>query len=200
MTGFGRTGTFFAAEQVEKLGGQADLICVSKGLTGGSLPMGATLSTEAVYETFLDEQVGKALLHGHSYTANPLGCAAALASLDLFDEGIAWQGIERITAIHTERLALLQEHPQIENLRQCGTIAAFELKSETNQYGSASSQWIRQQFFNRGIIARPLGLSMYWIPPYCTSADTLHGAYDALEEVLALWSQSTRHQSGSELF
>lgn len=200
MTGFGRTGTFFAAEQVEAHGGQADLICISKGLTGGSMPMGATLSTEQVYEAFLDESVSKALLHGHSYTANPLGCAAALASLDLFDDGTAWQGIRRIESIHRERLSKLTNHPQIKNPRQCGTIAAFELKSETNQYGSAGSQWIRKQFLDNGIVVRPLGLSMYWIPPYCTSSETLNKAYDALEKVLCEWGKTSISRQGSELF
>ena len=89
------------------------------------MPMGATLATEKVYNAFLDESVGKALLHGHSYTANPLGCAAALASLDLFDNGTAWEGIRRLEAIHRERLAELVDHPAAENIRQCGTIAAF---------------------------------------------------------------------------
>lgn len=200
MTGFGRTGTFFAAEQVESEGGLADLICLSKGLTGGSMPMGATLATEQVYEAFLDESVGKALLHGHSYTANPLGCAAALASLDLFDQGPAWQGIRQIEAVHSERLAKLANHPQIKNPRQCGTIAAFELKSESNQYGSAGSQWIRQRFFEHGIVVRPLGLSMYWIPPYCTSPETLNKAYDVLELILAEWAQTSVKKQGSELF
>lgn len=200
MTGFGRTGTFFAAEQVQEHGGMADLICLSKGLTGGAMPMGATLATESIYEAFLDDRVERALLHGHSYTANPLGCAAALASLDLFDNGSAWRGIKLIQSIHQERIAQLIDHPQIKNPRQCGTIAAFELKSESNQYGSAGSQWIRQQFFENRIVVRPLGLSVYWIPPYCTSAETLNNAYDVLEMILEKWTKASVNKQGSELF
>lgn len=200
MTGFARTGTLFAAEQVTLQQGHVDLICLSKGLTGGFLPMGATLASQAVFEAFLDENVHKALLHGHSYTANPLGCAAALASLALFDEQQTWQNIQKIQAIHTTRLKEMAHHPAIENPRQCGTIAAFEIKSSTNAYGSETSQWLRNSLLSYGIIARPLGRTMYWIPPYCTKEETLHWAYDCLLKVIEQLPYRNTKRGGSELF
>ena len=200
MTGFGRTGTLFAAEQVGTHGGHADLLCLSKGLTGGFMPMAATLATQAIFDGFLSHSVNKALLHGHSYTANPLGCAAALASLSLFEQAQTWAHIQNIHHIHAQWLPKLHSHPWIENPRICGTIAAFELKSSNKQYGSANSQWIRQAFIERAILVRPLGNTVYWIPPYCTTEETLHNAYDALFEVLELWARQQEKPPGSELF
>lgn len=201
MTGFGRTGTLFAAHQVAQHGGQADLLCLSKGLTGGYMPMGATLASQALYDSFLSDDVGKAFLHGHSYTANPLGCAAGLASLQLLDQPATQRHIERIESVHKHWLETLSTHPLIENPRGCGTIAAFELKSRSDTYGSASSQWLREAFLDHSVIVRPLGNTLYWIPPYCTSSDTLEHAYQSLLKVLKQWEVT--HGSASsdtELF
>ncbi len=208
FTAFGRTGTLFAAEQVALFGGQADMICISKGLTGGFMPMAATLTSQAVYNAFLSDEVGRALLHGHSYTANPLGCAAALASLALFDEKTTWAHIRDIEATHHRWLPTLACHPWIENPRVCGTVAAFELKSRQSQSGSASdasygsnaSQWIRQTFLELGIVVRPLGSTVYWVPPYCTAPDTLENAYQTLMQILQCWGSLTAPGPGSELF
>lgn len=200
FTAFGRTGTLFAAEQVAQFGGQADIICISKGLTGGFMPMAATLTSQAVYDAFLSNKVGNALLHGHSYTANPLGCAAALASLALFDEESTWANIHRIEATHQRWLPALACHPLIENPRVCGTVAAFELKSSHSQYGSSASQWIRQTFLELGIVVRPLGSTVYWVPPYCTAPETLEHAYQSLMQVLQRWGSLIAPGPGSELF
>ncbi|HEX5487241.1 MAG TPA: adenosylmethionine--8-amino-7-oxononanoate transaminase [Limnobacter sp.] len=201
MTGFGRTGSLFAAQQVAQFGGHADLLCLSKGLTGGYMPMGATLASQALYDSFLSDDVGKAFLHGHSYTANPLGCAAGLASLQLLDNTATQRNIERIHSIHQYWQVQLSAHPLIENPRVCGTIAAFELKSPTDAYGSASSQWLREAFLDHSIIVRPLGNTMYWIPPYCTSSDTLEHAYQILLKVLKQWEVTqARLSSDTELF
>lgn len=200
MTGFGRTGTLFAANQISDCGGHVDLLCVSKGLTGGFMPLGATLASQAVYDAFLSDSVHTALLHGHSYTANPLGCAAALANMKLFDAPETWARIEAMTQTHSQWLAQLACHPALENPRQCGTIVAFELKSRSNDYGSANSQWIRQAFLKHGILVRPLGNTLYWIAPYCTSASTLDQAYAALFEVLEQWQIIQAQSRGSELF
>lgn len=186
MTGFGRTGTLFASEQLEETG-QPDMICISKGLTGGFMPMAATLATDAIYNAFWSDDVNKALLHGHSYTANPLGCAAALANLDVFEQAQTWQQIQMLEAVHRKWLPKLACHPYLSNPRVQGTIAAFEFKSQSSGYGSSSSQWIREAFLEHGILVRPLGNTMYWIPPYCTSADTLNWAYDVLLKVLKDW-------------
>ncbi|WP_370260629.1 adenosylmethionine--8-amino-7-oxononanoate transaminase [Limnobacter sp.] len=200
FTAFGRTGTLYAAEQVTQQGGQADIIAVSKGLTGGFMPMAATLTSQAVYDAFLSDQVGQALLHGHSYTANPLGCAAALANLDLFEQGEAFQNMARIADIHAQWMPALATHPLLENPRQCGTVMAFELKSSHTQYGSSVSQWLRQAFLDEGIVVRPLGNTLYWVPPYCTQTDTLQHAYQTLLKVLERWGHLQAPGAGSELF
>ena len=200
MTGFGRTGTLFAAEQIVQHQGHVDLMCLSKGLTGGFLPMGATLTSQAVYDAFFDDQLHKALLHGHSYTANPLGCAAALASLKLFDQPETWQGIHTLANTHHKHLLELAQHPAIENPRQCGTIAAFEIKSSSHAYGSATSQWLRSALLSQGIIARPLGRTMYWLPPYCTQESTLQNAYACLLNILEQCASVPSHRSGNALF
>lgn len=208
MTGFGRTGSLFASSQLAPEG-QPDMLCLSKGLTGGFLPMAATLASERVYQAFWSDEVGKALLHGHSYTANPLGCAAALASLDLFEQESTWQQLKVIEAVHQRWLPRLACHPALENPRVQGTIAAFEFKGQQAEYGSSTSQWIREAFLKRGIIARPLGNTMYWIPPYCTREDTLEWAYEALLDVLTDWQalqelaqarKSEPGTQGTELF
>jgi len=204
FTAFGRTGTLFAAEQVALFGGQADMICISKGLTGGFMPMAATLTSQAVYDAFLSDEVGRALLHGHSYTANPLGCAAALASLALFRHESTWASMRNIEAIHQRWLPTLACHPWIENPRVCGTVAAFELKSKQSQcgssYGSNTSQWIRETFLELGIVVRPLGNTVYWVPPYCTTPETLENAYQTLMQILQRWGSLTAPGPGSELF
>lgn len=200
FTGFYRTGSLFAAHQVAQFGGQADIICLSKGLTGGFMPMAATLTSQAIYDAFLSDEVGKALLHGHSYTANPLGCAAALASLDLLEDPTTLANIRLIEATHHRWLPKLACHPELENPRVCGTLAAFELKSKENQYGSATSQWIRETFLELGIVVRPLGHTIYWVPPYCTQASTLEHAYETLMAVLARWKNHKAPNTGSELF
>jgi adenosylmethionine---8-amino-7-oxononanoate aminotransferase len=186
MTGFGRTGTLFASEQLGEAG-QPDMICISKGLTGGFMPMAATLASDAIYQAFWSEDVNKALLHGHSYTANPLGCAAALASLELFEDPKTWQQIQMLEATHRKWLPTLATHPYLNNPRVKGTIAAFEFKSQNAGYGSSSSQWIREAFMEHAILVRPLGNTMYWIPPYCTTEQTMNWAYEVLLKVLDDW-------------
>ncbi|MDH4396741.1 MAG: adenosylmethionine--8-amino-7-oxononanoate transaminase [Limnobacter sp.] len=196
MTGFGRTGTLFASEQLTEAG-QPDMICISKGLTGGFMPMAATLATDAIYNAFWSDDVNKALLHGHSYTANPLGCAAALASLELFDDPRTWQQIQMLEDTHRKWLPTLACHPCLNNPRVQGTIAAFEFKSQNAAYGSSNSQWIREAFLEHGILVRPLGNTMYWIPPYCTSENTLNWAYEVLLKVLEDW-KSKENSNNSE--
>jgi adenosylmethionine-8-amino-7-oxononanoate aminotransferase len=200
FTGFGRTGTLFAAHQLAVHGGHADMLCLSKGLTGGFLPMGATLTHPRIYQAFLGNSAQQAFLHGHSYTANPLACAAALASLDLLNNPSAQTNWQRLESIHRHWQAKLAQHPSLENLRVCGTIAAFEIKYNHNAYGSATSQWLRQAFMQRGILVRPLGNTLYWVPPYCTQTQTLNHAYEQLLNVLAQAPTNTTPALGAELF
>ncbi len=179
MTGFGRTGTQFACEAV---GVAPDVICLSKGLTGGFLPMAATVCSERIYEAFLDAGFDKAFAHGHSYTANPLGCAAALASLDLLEAGDSAARRARIAAAHAAGLSRLAGSGGLTRLRQCGTIAAMTLPAADAGYTAAIGPRCAAFFLDRGLLVRPIGNEFYLLPPYCVTPDELNRAYGALEE------------------
>ncbi|MBF0214322.1 MAG: adenosylmethionine--8-amino-7-oxononanoate transaminase [Magnetococcales bacterium] len=179
MTGFGRCGTLFACE---KAGIVPDLICLSKGLTGGFLPMAVTVAREGIYEAFLGETFDRALAHGHSFTANALGCAAALASLSLFESENTLARIAAIESIHRERLGALQRG--IVAPRVMGVVAAMELALSDRAYGSAFTPRLIRFFLDRGMIVRPLGSVLYLIPPYCITAEELHRGWDAIEEAV----------------
>jgi adenosylmethionine-8-amino-7-oxononanoate aminotransferase len=183
MTGFGRTGKFFASDY---LGEQPDIICLSKGLTGGFMPMGITSCTDQLFNAFLsdkDSVVNKTFYHGHSYTANPLGCAAALASLDLMESTFTWENINRIVSSHADFKRTLSLTSVIRNVRQCGTILAIELNTEgPSSYLASIRDSIYHFFMDRGILIRPLGNIFYLMPPYCTSANDLNHIYHSIEE------------------
>ena len=182
MTGFGRTGTLFACEQVQRV---PDIICLSKGLSGGFLPLALTIAQNNVFEGFLGKSIDKAFLHGHSYTANPLGCAAALASFELLLSPQTQNQIQLIAKIHQQRLAkLAQAFPTLTAFRQLGTIAAFELAQRPTSYGDISGHALQRLFLEEGLIIRPLGNVFYLMPPYCIAADDLNAAYDKIEKIL----------------
>jgi adenosylmethionine-8-amino-7-oxononanoate aminotransferase len=178
MTGFGRTGSLFALEQV---GIAPDLLCLSKGLTGGFLPMALTIATEPLYQAFLGETTHTALLHGHSYTANPLGCAAALASLALFEEENTLKKIQHIARWHQKHMAILSTHHAIEKTRIMGSIAAFDLPANT----SLTATKIRQSALEGGIILRPIGNVVYMLSPYCITEEAMAQCYQQLQLILA---------------
>ncbi|CAA7620285.1 Adenosylmethionine-8-amino-7-oxononanoate aminotransferase [Magnetospirillum sp. LM-5] len=181
MTGFGRTGAHFACL---KAGVTPDLICLSKGLTGGFLPMSLTVAREEIYQAFLGPDIAKAFLHGHSYTANPLGCAAGLASLDLLEAPDCQGRIRAIEAIHRQRLPdLMARHQHLIQPRICGTIAAFTLPGQG--YGSAVSARLKKDFLENGVLMRPLGDVLYLLPPYCIEDSQLHRAWDTVDFVLS---------------
>jgi adenosylmethionine-8-amino-7-oxononanoate aminotransferase len=173
--GFGRTGTLFACEQA---GIQPDLLCLSKGLTGGALPLAAVLATQAIYDGFLDDSRERAFLHSHSYTGNPLACAAALASLDIFgsDDVI---GRNRATAARMHELSLpFEEHPHVADVRQAGMIVAFELTKNGDKrtpFDPAARVGLHayRAALEHGVLLRPLGDVLYWMPPYCIDDRTL---------------------------
>ena len=179
MTGFGRTGARFACETV---GIAPDVISLSKGLTGGFLPMAATVCQERIYATFLDAGFDKAFAHGHSYTANPLGCAAALASLDLLEAPESAARRARIAAAHQRGLAMLAEQGRLLQFRQCGTIAAMTLPAADPGYTAAIGPRCAAFFLDRGLLVRPIGNELYLLPPYCVSEDELARAYDTAAE------------------
>lgn len=182
MTGFGRTGKFFASDYLQE---KPDIICMSKGLTGGVIPLGATSCSQFIYDEFLSEDKMKTFYHGHSYTANPTACSAALASLDLFDKPEAFDNIERITQQHHLFLQKIKSHKALIDARQLGTIIAFEIKTgEQTSYLNSLAEHISEFFISRGIILRPLGNVMYILPPYCISNNDLEYIYNATEEFL----------------
>ncbi|HSW70470.1 MAG TPA: aminotransferase class III-fold pyridoxal phosphate-dependent enzyme, partial [Gammaproteobacteria bacterium] len=180
MTGFGRTGATFACEKANTT---PDIICLAKGLTGGFLPLAVTACHEAIYQAFLSEQIDRALIHGHSYTANPLSCAAALASLELLRSEATIQQIRMIEATHQQMLGELSTVPGVEKMRHCGTLAAFDL-AIPEAYGSRESQNWRDLLMKNGLIIRPLGKTIYLMPPYCIQEDDLRKAYTKIKTLL----------------
>lgn len=167
MTGFGRTGKFFASDYLKN---KPDIICLSKGLTGGVMPLGVTSCAEFIYEAFVSNDKMKIFFHGHSYTGNPTACSAALASFDLFEIENTFEHIERIHQQHQLFFDKIKHHSAIANIRLKGTILAIELKSnEETNYLNSLSERISEFFLKQGIIIRPLGNVLYILPPYCIS-------------------------------
>lgn len=181
MTGFGRTGHRFAMDYLES---KADIVCLSKGLTGGTMALGVTTCVEKVYEAFLSTDKLKMFLHGHSFTANPVACAAALASMHLFLEDSCRENRARITSRQAAFLKRIEGHPVIKNPRQTGTIAAFELITpQADSYMNEIRDFVSDYFVRHQIILRPLGNTIYVLPPYCITdaqLDQMHGVIASL--------------------
>jgi len=177
MTGFGRTGTLFACDQLDQ---KPDLICLSKGLTGGFLPLGATVCTEEIFNAFLSNHLHHALLHGHTYTANPLACSSALASLDLLLEKKCTLQRERIAASHQAFCKKWHSHPKLKRLSSLGTILALEYAAENSSYFQSMRDRLYHFFLNRGVLLRPLGNVLYVLPPYCIQQEELNFIYEQI--------------------
>lgn len=180
MTGFGRTGQLFACLKSQT---QPDLLCLSKGISGGCLPLSVTISSEEIYQAFYNDQPQQAFLHGHSYTGNPLACSVGVKSLELLEQNPAYQNLE---SQHRNFLnKWLADHPRIENSRICGTIAAMEVKTETESgYFNAIAPILKARFLEEGFLLRPLGNTIYMMPPYCITADELESIYQVIRRVL----------------
>ncbi len=170
MTGFGRTGTRFACEQA---GVAPDLMCLAKGLTNGMLPLAVTLATEELFEAFLSEERSRFFPHGHSMTANPIGCAVALASLEVGEETDVLGRLSEIGRTIENRLEGLRGDPRVANLRRLGGIVAFDrvVPPEKAGYLSNVSLHVRRDSIERGVLLRPLGNVIYALPPACTSEE-----------------------------
>jgi len=182
MTGFGRTGKLFAADHISN---KPDIMCLSKGLTGGAMALGATSCTDEIIAAFDSPELIKTFLHGHSFTANPIACASANASFELLIKNTCQQNIDRITAKHIEFTKKHQGLPIIKDIRCLGTVLAIEF--ETNEGSSYLSEMRNQLypfFLERDILLRPLGNLIYVIPPYIISNAELQKVYDAIEEFL----------------
>lgn len=182
LTGFGRTGRMFA---VEHAGVVPDIVCLSKGITGGFLPLGATVCQDHIFEAFLSEDATRTLFHGHSYTANPIACAAALASLDLFELESTMERIASIEAIHRARFDRLAARAGVINPRVLGSIAALDLAVESPGYLNPIGRTIAMRAIEEGILIRPLGNTLYLLPPYCITSKDLNTIHDFFDHALA---------------
>jgi adenosylmethionine---8-amino-7-oxononanoate aminotransferase len=181
MTGWGRTGTRFACEQASVT---ADILCLSKGLTGGFLPMGVTLATEEIYQAFYSTDRAKTFFHSSSFTGNPLACAAACASLQLWDEEPVMQRINRIGREWAALAPRLQRRTDVENVRQTGTILALDVRAAEAGYLSSVAPKLYRHFIASGVLLRPIGQSIYVLPPYCTSRQDLEFIVQNIESAL----------------
>lgn len=187
MTGFGRTGTNFAMDQVQT---PPDIVCLSKGLTGGTIAMGVTTCTDDIYNAFLSTDKLKTLFHGHSYTANPLTCAVALASLDLFLDPSCAANRQRINAKHRTFAVELAYHPEVKNVRSLGTILAFEIVTgQADSYTNELAGFLHTFFREKRVMLRPLGNTLYILPPYCITDAQLDEVYGSILEMLEAYAK-----------
>jgi adenosylmethionine-8-amino-7-oxononanoate aminotransferase len=186
LTGFGRSGRMFACELANVV---PDLMCLSKGLTGGVLPMGATVCTREIHEAFVSKDRARTFYHGHSYTGNPLAAAAAVASLKIFESEPVFDRINMIARIHQERLARLENHPAVADARSIGTVAAVELEAADPGYSSKFRSKLYQFYLDAGVLLRPLGHIVYILPPFAISPTDLHYVHDRIVDSLALLNE-----------
>jgi adenosylmethionine-8-amino-7-oxononanoate aminotransferase len=189
LTGFGRTGRMFACEHA---GISPDIICLSKALTAGYLPLGVTATTEPIYAAFLSDDRSKTFFHGHSYTANPLGCAVALASLELFRSESRLEQVRRLEELLRTRLEPLKALPHVGDVRVIGGVGALELVRDkqtrtADGYLDRVGPELAQEFLQRGLLLRPLGNILYFMPPYVISEEETHWALDQIKTVLQTW-------------
>ena len=182
MTGFGRTGRFFASDYLLQ---QPDIMCLSKGLTGGFMPLGVTSCAQFIYDAYLSDDKTKTFFHGHSYTANATACSAALASLDLMEKEETTLQIQMIFQLHHDFVLKHKHHPALKYCRSIGTILALELNTlEHTHYLNKASESIASYFLKRQIIIRPLGNILYLIPPYCITDEELKNVYSVIDDFL----------------
>ncbi len=180
MVGFGRTETLFASDQLEV---KPDIICLSKGLTGGTMALGATCCAQFIYDAFLSQDKLKTFFHGHSFTGNPVACSAACASLDLLLDPETLQKRTHIMNMHNAFQSKLKSYPIAKNIRQSGTIIAFEVGDGASYFATLRDQ-IWEHFKSRHIILRPLGNTIYILPPFCITDQQLETIYSAILEFL----------------
>ncbi|PAM95923.1 adenosylmethionine--8-amino-7-oxononanoate transaminase [Flavobacterium sp. IR1] len=184
MTGFGKTGKTFAMDYVSE---NPDMICLSKALTGGTIPMAITTFTQDVFDAFYDDDINKALFHGHTFTANPTGCAAALASMNLLQTEEMQTNITRINASHLKFQKKIESHPKIITARTLGVIFAVEIKSDSEEsyYGTMRNK-LYEFFIDKGVILRPVGNIVYVLPPYIITKEQLQYVYTVIEEAIEM--------------
>ena len=181
MTGFGKTGKYFASDYIEE---KPDVVCMSKALTAGLLPMGLTSCSQRIYDAFFSDDIAKGLFHGHTYTANPLACAAALAAVELLTSEEIQKKIQRVSERNIAFAEEMRAHSKVNNIRSKGIILAFELDVETERYGGLRNK-LFQYFMDHGVFLRPLGNIIYIVPPYVITDEELEKVYSVLRSVLS---------------
>lgn len=184
MTGFGKTGKNFAMDYVNE---KPDMMCLSKALTGGTIPMAITTFTQPIFEAFFDDDINKALFHGHTFTANPTGCAAALASLELLNAPEMQANLVRVNANHLLFQEHIKSHPKVLTTRVLGTIFALEIKTDgaASYYGTLRNK-LYDFFIENGVILRPVGNIVYILPPYIITNTQLQKIYQVVENALEI--------------
>lgn len=180
MTGWGRTGTLFACEQASVT---PDIACYSKGLTGGSLPLAVTVCRSDIFDAHYSTDRTRTFFHSSSYTANPIACAAALANLEIWEREPVMERIGRVATRHAEKLDRFRDDRRFANVRQVGTIAALDIAANDAGYMADIGPRLYQSFLARGLLVRPLGNTIYIMPPYCSTAGELDLVYQAIGEI-----------------
>jgi adenosylmethionine-8-amino-7-oxononanoate aminotransferase len=181
MTGFGRTGKMFASDYLSV---KPDIMCLAKSLTGGYLPLAATIFSDHIHDNFFSDDLSKAFLHGHSYTANPIACAAAISSLKIFKEEKTIEKIKKISSIHKQCLEELSKKADVSKVRFIGSVAAFDYNKINKNYGSKDGEILKKKFLEKGLLLRPLGNTIYLMPPYCIDEKILYESYEKIIEIL----------------
>lgn len=177
MTAWGRTGTLLACEQADIV---PDILCLSKGITGGAVPLAVTMATAEIYDAHYSKDRTKTFYHSSSYTANPIACAAANANLEIWRDEPVQQRIDNLSARHAKALAGIADHPAIAAVRQLGTISVMEMRVEDKGYLSDIGPRMLAYFTERNLLLRPLGNCVYIMPPYCIEDADLTRIYDAI--------------------
>ncbi len=189
MTGFGRTGSLFACEQA---GVVPDIACYSKGLTGGAVPLAVTMCRREIFEAHYAPDRARAFFHSSSYTANPIGCAAALANLDVWERSDARARVANVSAMQAERAARFVGDPRFTAIRHLGAIAALDLDVAESGYAATIGLDLMRFFNARGLLLRPLGATIYVLPPYCVTGEELDLAYAAIDEAADQFASRAR--------
>ncbi len=182
MTGFGKTGKHFASDHIKT---KPDIICLSKSLSGGMLPMAITSCTQEVFDAFYDDEVSKGFFHAHTYSANPVCCSAALASIKLLQTEEMQANIKRVTAAHRAFDQKIKNHPKVASTRQCGVIYALDVISDMARYGAERDQ-LFNFFMKKGVFLRPLGHTIYILAPFVITDAQLEKVYAVIEEALEI--------------
>ena len=177
MTGWGRTGTRFACDQA---GIAPDILCLSKGLTGGALPLAVTLCKDGIFQAHYSDDRTRTFFHSSSYTANPIACAAACANLQVWDDEPVMARVAALGALQEDLIAPFRDDARFANVRRCGTIAALDLKARDAGYLAGIGPRLYDFFLKRDLLIRPLGNTIYLMPPYCVTRAELEGAYGAI--------------------